>query len=360
MWTPTYSQVFTQIYYDRCTGEIKTVTANFLNNTTATVAFYSRVKTFTIYEVMDGTLLKWMDDTYNWWYSMSPCSITSQQTQIVQSNILNINNIITNTPTTNLNTESNSINVEQSTSENSNNDSSDNSDENNEKEKDDDDSEKKDNKLMPVIVSGDIMTMQNPNKTFNNVISTGITKSSIYGDVSYNGNLLIWDNLNQISIGTSYTKSNYNNKNIDFIENYSVSYLYSFGVNSLTIGYNKIIPKKNIGMFGYSINKSFIFGKNINNYILNINYNILYTNTFKINTHFIYSPAIIISSSPITYIDNLKYNYISKDITSVLSNSFDYKITKKFKININYTIIVNSNKYFPILNNFIIGSKINL
>lgn len=357
--TSVYSQVFTQTYYDRCTGEVKIVTANFTNNNSATVSFYNKIRTFTVSEVMDGTLLRWMDETYMWWYTLSPCSIQTQQTQNIQLNLNNTSNTVSNIPTSNNNENKVDSNIESGSTESSDTSSNDSSDEQDSNQNEEDsDEQDSDNKPMPIMVSGDIITMQNLTNSFDNIISTGISKSSLYGDASYNANLLIWDNLNQFSLGGSYSKSFFENKNIEFIENYNISYIYSYGVNSINIGYNKIIPKNKIGIFGYGINKSIIFGKNINNYIININYNILYTNTIKLNRNIIYSAAFILSSSPISYYNKFNNNIISKDIITVLSNGFDYKITKRFKFNVNYTLIKSSNVNFPILNSFIIGSKI--
>lgn len=355
--TSVYSQVFTQTYYDRCTGELKVVTANFFNNqNTTTISFYNRVRTFTITEVLDGTLLKWMDETYAWWYTLSPCSTQTQQTQNTQVNLSNISNTVSNIPSNNnQNTITNTTDTNKS-----NNDSNSSSEEQQESGSNDEESEDKENEKTPspIMVSGDVILMQNLNNSFNSVISTGISKSSLYGDASYNANILLWDNLNQFSLSTSYSKSFFSEDyDIEFIENYNVSYIYSYGVNSINLTYNKIIPK-NIGIFGYGFNKSIIFGKNIDNYIYNITYNLLYTNTLKINRNLMYSPAIIISSSPISYINNFNTNIISKDAIFVCSNGFDYRITKRFKFNVNYTIITSTNVNFPVLNNIIIGSKI--
>ena len=73
-------QVFTQTFIDRCTGETKVVTANFINGPT-TVAFYNRIRVFTPQEATNGTLQQWLIETYNWWNALSPCAQAAQQTQ---------------------------------------------------------------------------------------------------------------------------------------------------------------------------------------------------------------------------------------------------------------------------------------
>ena len=74
---------FTQTYVDRCTNEVKIVTATFVNGQ-ATVAFYNKVRVFSYQEALNGTLRAWLDETYMWWTALSPCSVTTQQTQQAQ------------------------------------------------------------------------------------------------------------------------------------------------------------------------------------------------------------------------------------------------------------------------------------
>ncbi len=79
-----YSQtIFTQTFIDRCTGDVKVVNANFVNGS-ATVAFYNKVRVFTYQEALNGVLQAWLNETYNWWNTLSPCSTTTQQTQQAQ------------------------------------------------------------------------------------------------------------------------------------------------------------------------------------------------------------------------------------------------------------------------------------
>lgn len=77
------AQTFTQTFVDRCTGEVKVVTANFVNGS-ATVAFYNKVRVFTYAEFTSGVLQQWLLETYNWWNTLSPCSTTTQQVQQAQ------------------------------------------------------------------------------------------------------------------------------------------------------------------------------------------------------------------------------------------------------------------------------------
>ena len=131
------TQTVTQYFTDRCTNEVKTVTANFVNGS-AVVSFYNRVKTFTWEEYTNGTLQAWLNETYAWWANLSPCSANTASQQSAQqtstsatSNATNAaSNATSNTSTTsNTNTGSTNSNSSSTTSgsSSSGNDSSNNS-----------------------------------------------------------------------------------------------------------------------------------------------------------------------------------------------------------------------------------------
>ena len=131
------TQTVTQYFTDRCTNEVKTVTANFVNGS-AVVSFYNRVKTFTWEEYTNGTLQAWLNETYAWWANLSPCSANTASQQSAQqtstsatSNATNAaSNATSNTSTTsNTNTGSTNTNSSSTTSgsSSSGNDSSNNS-----------------------------------------------------------------------------------------------------------------------------------------------------------------------------------------------------------------------------------------
>ena len=89
------TQTVTQFFTDRCTNEVKTVTANFVNGS-ATVAFYSRVKTLTWAEYTNGTLEAWLNETYLWWENLSPCSAATASSQTTQQTANNATSSATN------------------------------------------------------------------------------------------------------------------------------------------------------------------------------------------------------------------------------------------------------------------------
>ena len=69
------SQALVQTYIDRCTGQMSVFSVP-LNGSTV-VAFYNRSRSFTSQDFQNGTLQSWLEETYLWWTSLSPCSTTT-------------------------------------------------------------------------------------------------------------------------------------------------------------------------------------------------------------------------------------------------------------------------------------------
>lgn len=375
------AQVFTQTFIDRCTGETKVVTANFFNGPT-TVAFYNRIRVFTPQEAVNGTLQQWLIETYNWWNSLSPCAQAATQTQQAAQQasqaVTSITNVLSTPPPTSpppasggttSNTSSNSsgsssseTKSETKTDEGGSSESEGEGDSEESSSEEDSDEEGGGGKgLSPIIVSGDVMGMQTLQGNYNSVISMGISKSSIYGDVSYMGNLMIWDNLNQYALGGSMTKMFLSDIfELDFIESYAINYSYSYGVSSVSVGYSTIKTFPKWGTIGGGINYSITMGRGIDGTITTFAYNFLYTRSFVVNKKLTYTPAIVYTTSPIGYISSIGKTYVSKDKMVVLSNGIDYQISKKFRFNFNWTPIINTNRDIPMINMFMIGSKIKI
>ncbi len=400
------AQVFTQTFVDRCTGEVKVVTANFTSGPTA-VAFYNKIRVFTPQEATNGTLQQWLVETYNWWNSLSPCSQAAQQTQQAQQAAQQASqaaqqattNIPPPPPSTNTSTSSNTSTSNGTSSNNSSSSGSNSSESktnsesteggsssNNEKsegesesgggdeessdnknsedkeedsESDDGDKKKKQQqKLNPILVSGDVVGMQSLTGSYNAVLSFGLSQSSIFGDVSYSGNMMVWDNLRQVVLGGSITKMHMNeNYAVDYIDSYALNYSRMYKSNSVTISNSTIKPTK-YGTFGFGVNGTVMWGSDMKGVIISYGWNALYTHSFKVNERWTYSPAIIMAKNPGSYMSNEKMFYTSKDEIGILSNGFDLQISKRFRVNLNYTLVASTNPTFPFMHNFMVGSKL--
>jgi hypothetical protein len=76
------SQALVQTYIDRCTGQVSVFSVP-MNGSTV-VAFYNRSRVFTSQDFQNGTLQAWLEETYLWWTSLSPCSTTTTGAQATQ------------------------------------------------------------------------------------------------------------------------------------------------------------------------------------------------------------------------------------------------------------------------------------
>ncbi len=77
-----HSQALVQTYTDRCTGQVSVFAVPIDGQTV--VAFYNRSRTFTAQDFQNGALQSWLEETYLWWSSISPCSSTTTGAQATQ------------------------------------------------------------------------------------------------------------------------------------------------------------------------------------------------------------------------------------------------------------------------------------
>src|SRR5210317_1953548 len=77
-----YSQALVQTYTDRCKGEVKVFSVPM--NGATTIAFYNKSRTFTAAQFQNGELQAWLEETYQWWQTLSPCSTNNATTQTTQ------------------------------------------------------------------------------------------------------------------------------------------------------------------------------------------------------------------------------------------------------------------------------------
>ena len=427
--------IFTQTFIDRCTGDVKVVNANFVNGS-ATVAFYNRVRIFTYQEALNGTLRAWLNETFNWWNTLSPCSTTTQQTQqaqqtaqaaqqAAQTAATAASTVVipptppttppTNTPpptnTTNNTSSGNSSNSSSSSgsgsssSEGSSSSSGGSSEtksetketktetkseekkteetkseekkeetkeeskeeskeeEKSEEETKEESKEKEDKKkqrnMMPIQLKADLMAMQNPLGGFNAAMSFSASQSSIFGDVSYGANLMVFDNLRQATLGLNRSKVFMDDSyNVEWVESSGINYANNFGTQAITGNFMRLKPMGKKGTFGFGVNYTFMFGNLIDKPMGNVGYNFLYTNSYELNQKRItYAPAFIVAQTPLSFtLDGSSTT--TSDAMFILANSWTYRLTKRFTFNFGYTAIKSTNPIIPLINSFMIGSKI--
>lgn len=422
----SYAQTtFTQTFVDRCTGDVQVVTANFVQGS-AVVAFYDEIKLFTYQEFLNGQLQQWLIQKYTWWQALSPCSQATQQTQQAQQTAQTATNAAaaaTNTSTNATSTTTGGTTTEGSTSNSSssnesstsesgggnnegessggeegssessesesknseeNSESEESSEENSEEESDegeggddDEDSDdgeesekkKKKQKMMPIQLKADLMGQQSLLGTYNSVLNFGASQSSIFGDVNYGANLMVWDNLKQVGLSLNRSKVTLNdNYEAKWVDATSVSYMRNYKMNAVSVSLSRMKPVGRWGTVGVGINYAHLFGKDTFGEkmpkMYSLGWNVLYTNAFQISDRILYTPAIIGAQNPLSYTQQLPevvdnpFSTVSRDFIGILSNAFTVQLTRRFSFNVGWTMIYSTNEFVPIMNAFMIGSKL--
>jgi hypothetical protein len=414
---------FTQTFVDRCTGDVQVVTANFVQGS-AVVAFYDEVRTFTYQQFLNGQLQQWLVQKYTWWQALSPCSQAQQQTQQAQqtaqtasqaaSAATNTTSNATSNTNTNSTTEGSNSNSSSSTESSSSESSGGGSEgesgggeetssegskseseggeaesegeessgeseggedegEDSDGGEDSDDGEESDKKekqkMMPIQLKADLMGQQSLLGTYNSVLNFGASQSSIFGDVNYGANLMVWDNLKQVGLSLNQAKVTLNdNYEAKWVDATSVSYMRNYKMNAISVSLSRMKPMGRWGTVGIGINYAGLFGKD--NFgekmpkIYSLGWNVLYTNMVKISDRILYTPAIIGAQNPLSYTQRLPevvnnpFSTVSKDFIGILSNSFTVQLTRRFSFNVGWTMIYSTNEFVPIMNAFMIGSKL--
>jgi len=179
---------------------------------------------------------------------------------------------------------------------------------------------------------------------------------------------MVWDNMRQSSITFNKSKVTMDaDYKVSWIDGTSLSYMRSYNMNAVTISLSRMKPLGKYGTVGVGINYSQLFGKDeyaeVMPEMYSFGWNALYTNSFQITKQINYAPAIIATQAPLNVVSptspkELDYSTISKDFMGILSNSFTVQLTRRFSFNVGWTMIYSTNEYIPIMNSFMIGSKI--
>jgi hypothetical protein len=431
-----------QSFSDRCTGEIKTVTIQMQGYTT--VSFYNRTKTFTANDFYSGALRTWMEQTYAWWYALSACS-TAQTTQTTTQTSTSNTNTDSSGSTDNSGSGSDSGGDSGGDTGDSGGDSggdsdggsddgggdsddgggdsdddggsddSDDSDESNDdseeeqqeeekeeeeseeeeseeeeseeeesEEEEEDEKEEKKKNTNPIIISANVMRMSGLDGAANQVISMGFAQSSIDGQYNYSANMMIWDNLKQISLSGSrgHTFHRYDKKvpmiirengkeyvfghfydkgSIANVQTLSVGLMYMYGVYNLSTGINNVYigQKENKWkgvVTGFSISNNILYSKGDFNIMPSFVFFGLKPVSLK---RFTISPMLATALTPISYSSIEKDFVFNEHVLFVGGANFDFMLTKNFRSNIGFNL-AKSTDAFPLTYSITIGAKFKL
>jgi len=376
----SYSQTVTQTYYDKCTGETKVYVIP-LQGSTA-VIYYNRSMIVTFNDIQSGAFQKWLEETYLWWTNFNPCSAAQATQNVIQQTTQQVtqqaSSAVSSVPT--ISKPETSTTSESTTSSDSSSKSDSSSSKSQEKKEESKSEEKREEKkkqqvIQPILIAANYMTMQNLDGSFNQVVSVGLSKSSLTGATSYSANAMVWSNLKQFSVSLSKNSIlfNYDKKvpvragnellgytyvrgTIYKITGVSITAMLIFNTRVLSAGINDVFLLKRGVVFGYALGATFInIDKDV---IISPLLTAFITKPFSFKRYII-SPMVAASSSPVNYTTSTNEATFSRYLTYIVGSNFDFNLTKRFKANLGITII-NSTQDMPMTYAVTIGSKIKL
>jgi len=214
----------------------------------------------------------------------------------------------------------------------------------------------------PLIISSDFTTAQNLDKTFTPILNLSMNQSSMTGMSSWGLTSMVWFNFKQFALSGKYTKINFSkNGKLKWVHNISLTSVYSYGNIIGFVGYSGILNAGKWGVTGFNTSgaMTLITGDEKNTFI-SPSITAFYTKPFTTGKKLTISPELYIISTPLIYSTKEKVTTTDRTFSAFIGSGFDYKISRRFKLNMNYKANMSTNPDFPILSFFLIGSKINL
>jgi hypothetical protein len=222
-----------------------------------------------------------------------------------------------------------------------------------------------------MLVASDLTTTQGPDLKYSVIASFGVSQSSLAGNESWSANAMIWSTLNQFALSGGYTKMDFQKGKLNQIHSYSVTAAYLEGNYMGLAGYTNIKPSSKFGTYGYNVGLitlllqdsevvDFTTGetKEIFNLSLSSSLVVFWTKPYKVNNKITLSPQVFLMNSPISWNSKTGETTVDKQLSFLVGSSFDYRITKRFGLSINYRVSGSSKVQTPLLNNFLVGSRL--
>jgi hypothetical protein len=213
----------------------------------------------------------------------------------------------------------------------------------------------------PMIISSDLTTAQNLDKSFTPILNLSMSRSSMTGLSSVGATAMIWANLNQFALSAKWTKLNYNKKQtIKYIHNVNLTGVYTYGNILGFVGYSGILNAGKWGITGFNVSGAVSIIAEDKSGFYSPSITAFYTRPFKVGKKLMVSPELYVMSTPLVYSTKEQVTITDRFFSGFLGSGFDYQISKRFKVNLNYKANLSTNPEIPILSFFLIGSKVNL
>ena len=220
---------------------------------------------------------------------------------------------------------------------------------------------KSNGKTNPIIISSDLTSAQNLDRSFTPIINIGTSQSSMRGTSSWGLTSMIWLNFKQFAVTGRYTKMHFSkNRKLKLIHNMNLTGVYSYGNIMTFLGYSLILNAGKFGITGVNVSGSMTKSPEDLNLYLSPAATAFYTKPVKVGKRMIVSPELYVISTPLIYSSVDKVSVSDRTFSMFIGTSVDYQFSKRFKVNMNYKLNTSTNPNFPVLSFFLIGSKINL
>ena len=373
-----YSQTIIQTWTDPCTKVTSVFSIPITGSTT--IVIYNKSKTFTASDVYSGAFQAWISQAFEEYKKFSACSVAqaTQTTTIVTANAVSsaVGNAVSSAVSGAASSAASSAAGAAASSASSSggdtggggSESSSSSGESKSESK----SESKGGggksggkgggrsqaKMNPILFNSDLTAGQTIDNSLQLIVTSGISQTSMAGDVSWGLTGMVWSNLQQFALSGRYTKMNFDEGKLYRIDNTGATLVHAFGNTFGFLTYAQIYPLGKWGVTG--INATVSIQKSEQQFTTTHSLLVFYTKPFTINRRLTISPDLYISGSPVTY--GIKDNTfeISEDMMFLTGFNMDYSITKRFKFNTGLKTSVSTNPSIPMLFFAVVGSKVNL
>lgn len=383
--TIAHGQVLIQTFTDPCTKVTSTFSIPITGS--ATIVFYNKSKAFTAGDVYSGAFQAWINQVYEDYKRLSPCSVAqaTQTATIVTATAVSsavsgavsgaVSSAASSAASAAASSASGSVSTGGGDAGGGGGGSSESSSSSSESSSGESKSESKSEskggggkssksggrsqaKMNPILFNSDLTAGQTLDNSVQLIVTSGMSQTSMAGDVSWGLTGMVWSNLQQFALSGRYTKMNFDDGKMYRIDNSGATIVHAFGNTFGFLTYAQIYPLGKWGVTG--INATVSIQKTPEQFTTSHSLLVFYTKPFQLNKRLTISPDIYISGSPVTY--GIKDNtfVISEDMMFLTGFNVDYSITKRFKFNTGLKTSVSTNPDIPMLFFAVVGSKVNL
>jgi hypothetical protein len=211
-----------------------------------------------------------------------------------------------------------------------------------------------------MLLSSDLSTIESPDGRWLQSATIGVSRSSMAGDESFSANAVIMSDLKTFIVSGGYTKMDFSNGKLNAIHSYSSSFAYLNGTYMNLLGYTWIKPTQKRGVFGYNLGVINLMIENEKQkYDFNMSTSVVafWTKPYQYSKKLTVSPQIFTMFAPLSWNSVAGNSTINRQMGFLIGSSFDYKISKRFGLSLNYKLSGNTAAGSPFLSNVLIGSR---